>query len=227
MQVFARLLVGSAVFARVIVFSIPCPGGQEKADQYPHLEKETQQNVPPLHFAPPSSAPTDVIPIEWESGAACGANCMYLLLNLEHQPATLDELRAQLPTTGRGASMAELADCASRHGLKTRILQVSPRGLVSCRFPMIVRMGTEDMRDDAHYMLVLRATKEGQVEAIDGTSGQQFVLPASVFNKHFTGYVLIVNISTRAALLKYLLIFTVCVELVAMIYLGGRMVSRR
>jgi hypothetical protein len=87
-------------------------------------------------------------------------------------------------------------------------------------------MGTEDKGEDAHYMVALRATKEGLVEAIDGTSAQQFVMPASIFNKHFTGYVLTPEISTWATFVKYVLVFTFFSEVAGIIYLLRRMIPK-
>ncbi|MBX9789460.1 MAG: hypothetical protein K2Y37_11140 [Pirellulales bacterium] len=168
--------------------------------------------------------PPDLIPIEWEKGAACGANCLYLLLNLEGHPARLSEIRSELPIEGQGASLAQLLDCAEKRGLQATVRQVSPRELMSCHFPLILRMGTESRdQDDGHYVVGLAMGSGGGVTFVDGTSARRIMLPALAFNKHFTGYALVPTERVGPRLARAALLAVCFAELVAVMYFVGQL----
>lgn len=138
----------------------------------------------------------------WQTGAYCGANCLYLMLQLHGIGTSPKAVRRAVPTVEKGASLLEIKDAAIESGLPVEVLQIRPAQLPDQPMPFIALMGEADpgSATSGHYVVVLDVKVEKEyLKAIDGTTLDLLDVDAGPFNREFSGYVLVASGAPRAS----------------------------
>ncbi len=126
----------------------------------------------------------------WQTAPYCGANSLYALMRLCDVSVDYSQLKKEIPTTFKGASLLELKQAAARYGLAMDVLKIGPSELRGVGFPLIALLGSGTNESvDGHYVVVCRDSAD-HVMAVDGTTGNLDRLSKSQFNRAFSGYVL-------------------------------------
>ena len=125
--------------------------------------------------------------------AACGFNCLYLLLRFSQQEIDTRQLERHLSISEIGNSFRSLKQASAQLGVPGTIVRAGVSDLQQFEMPLILlahahmidelnerEMGSSvaDFSQVGHYYVVTRATSE-KIEVIDGTTGEYVVLPTS------------------------------------------------
>jgi len=135
----------------------------------------------------PKISPEDI----WQTAPYCGVNCLYVFLRLNDLKVTQAELKKEVPTTLNGASMLDLQNAARHFGLETEVVAANPGELKSLRFPMIALLGASANRQVVGHYVVLCNEIAQSIAAVDGTTGNLDRISKAIFNRDFSGYVLV------------------------------------
>ncbi len=161
------------------------------------------QIAPADRMKPPTDMPTlehfpraEGVPREIRVAFApeCGANSLFFFLRLNGVDVTRVACLRDVPSTGRGASLDDLAQAAGRHGLKVKPLQVSMAGLDHIEFPVLAHLREDQATDTGHYIVLTdRRTIDGKtsISGIDGTTLRLTTMSAEYFAERFSGYCLV------------------------------------
>ncbi len=140
-------------------------------------------------FVPKTIHPINAEDI-WQTAPYCGANCLYILLKLNDKEVSYTDLRRDIPTTAKGASLLDLQRSAERNGLTTEVISISPADIARLKLPVIALLGARlDQAVNGHYVVVC-GESDADVVAVDGTTGNLDRISRSEFNRAFSGYVL-------------------------------------
>jgi hypothetical protein len=159
----------------------------------------------------------------------CGVNALYVFLRLQNIICPLAEIKQEVPFNEKGASLLDLKETASKHGITSDIIHASPSALDS-RLPAIARMTVPNMEQDGHYVVVTKMSDES-VEVIDSTAGGFITVPRGLFEREFSGYALVPNATWYGAITaKWNLVLEVVIalEVAALIagVVGNRLATR-
>lgn len=133
------------------------------------------------------SLPTDVL----RQRFSCGPNSLYLFLQLHGQKVTLDEVNQVVHPGMKGVSLLQLKEAAAKFGLQTRIHHCTWDDLVRCPKPTIAYLHHLNEAVAGHYVVVLDADREKNVDFIDGSDGVLYRNRHGFFTQGWTGYLLI------------------------------------
>jgi hypothetical protein len=122
---------------------------------------------------------------------SCGPNSLYLFLRLHNQEITLDEVNKVVPLGTHGTSLLQLKDSAAQLGVQTRIFRCTWDDLVHCPKPAIAYLNQFNEAVAGHYVVVLAADHEKNVDFIDGSDGVLYHNRHGFFTQGWTGYLLI------------------------------------
>ncbi len=126
----------------------------------------------------------------WQTSPYRGLNCMYAFLRMEDVPVDYVDLKKNIPTTFKGASVLELQKAAGRYQISTEVLKITPAAMRGLKPPFIALLGTAQKGAvDGHYVVVCDQNGDS-IRLIDGTTGHLDRVSASLFNRSFAGYVL-------------------------------------
>lgn len=125
---------------------------------------------------------------QWRNDNACGVNCVYVLMRLNNLKIGYDALSDRLLGGERETSLLDLQKVSGDYGLQYETGRSTPEGLQSAKGAVICH--TENpMTGKGHFVLVLRADKEGVV-AMDGTTCVLRRFDWSTFRSTWSGFVL-------------------------------------
>lgn len=131
--------------------------------------------------------------------AACGFNCLYLLLRLSHKEIDTEQLERFLTISDTGNSFLSLKQASQQFGVPGAIVRASASELQQFEMPLIllvdsqvidelgdVEMGraAPDFSQVGHYYLLTRASAE-HIELIDGTTGECVLLSTADINPNW------------------------------------------
>jgi len=123
--------------------------------------------------------------------AACGFNCLYLLLRFSHQEIDTRQLERHLTISEIGNSFLSLKRASEQLGVPGTIVRAGVSDLQQFEMPLILLADSQlidelnesetgesvpDFSQVGHYYLVTHAAPE-KIEVIDGTTGECVVLP--------------------------------------------------
>lgn len=127
----------------------------------------------------------------WRHPGACGANCLYGLLQCQNVRVTYDavaDLMSVDPT--KGTSLEQLKESAAVFGLEAETRRLDPGSFRYLSPPYIVDREDPDHGTAGHYVLVFLHDKNG-CHFLDGTTGLENAASWDDFAPACTGYVLI------------------------------------
>jgi ABC-type bacteriocin/lantibiotic exporter with double-glycine peptidase domain len=117
---------------------------------------------------------------------------LYLLLRLHGKKVTLEEVTKAVPVGQKGTSLLELKEAAARLGMQTEITRCSWEELVRCPKPALAYIKPLATQAGAgHFVVVLNADSEQNVDFIDGTDGVLYHNRHGFFIQGWTSHLLI------------------------------------
>ena len=126
----------------------------------------------------------------WQTGPFCGANCLFVLLNLKDIKTSHAQVKGVVTTTNDGANLLEMKNAAKTLGLDCRVVEATPESLERIPLPFIALLGVKkDQRVRGHYVVVYDIADD-QVFVVDGTTGNKDQYNKGFFNKSYSGYLL-------------------------------------
>lgn len=193
-------------------------------DYYPHLKRTPGFDLP-VSKEPPGLPGPEL----WQSGPYCGANCIYIVLRLCGRPVSHEDVRRQLPTEGRGASMLDMARVLDSERLPSKIVRVGPGTLAREPMPLIARLEPRGP-ESGHFVVIYGVNPHnGQLEVMDGTSGTFGSVAPEQFDRDFSGEAIVPTRTDWSRLAVAASKTCLAIELVLGLGLGAAMlwVSRR
>lgn len=157
----------------------------------PHSVVHVADMKPPV--TPPSLPQWLELERPWQTGQKCGAVALFFMLHFHGVPTDLDRVIARTSISEAGSSLQDLKEAASRFGLKTRTVKVSPQDLANLPRPFIIHWTSNDKvsKLNDHFDVVTDVDRGG-VHIIDTTSCVQQYRENPAVASAFSGYALIV-----------------------------------
>jgi hypothetical protein len=149
-------------------------------------------------FKPPDTLPSLPHWLElersWQTGHKCGAVGLFFMLHYHGVRTDLDTIIARTSISEAGSSLQDLKEAASRFGLKTRAVKVSPQDLANLPRPFIIHWTSEDStgKTNDHFDVVTDVDRGG-VQIIDTTNCVQQYRENPAVASEFSGYALIAD----------------------------------
>lgn len=137
---------------------------------------------------------------DWQRPDACGANCLFVFLQLHDVDADHAELLRRLPMQPGGASLADLCDICDSYKFPTEVVVATPAEIQHLPMPAVAHVGSR--RGDDHFVVLISATGD-HVRLLDGSSGSIRLIPMQDFETLWSGY-LLVPIRSKWASVQYL-----------------------
>ncbi len=140
---------------------------------------------------------------DWQLGASCGANALFLMLRLydKDKSVELSDLRRTLAPGERGNSLAELSRHAKAFGLPTEVVRANRDGFRSLRVPFLVHLRS----GDRGHMCMIVDQGGGYIHMIDGTTLAPHRTSEADFFKLWSGYAMVVRESAAEHALRWAL----------------------
>ncbi len=159
-----------------------------------------------LHFIPSSIllllfiSPIDqgeMNPAAWAKSGACGANSLFVLLELQDVTVVHGNLLEELaPDPFIGNSIEQLAEVAQRHGVKSKLRRVDVGEFTTVPLPFIAHLNGLEGGGTGHFITVYDiASSEGDdvIFYFDGTSCLPINTNFHAMRDRLSGAVLVVS----------------------------------
>jgi ABC-type bacteriocin/lantibiotic exporter with double-glycine peptidase domain len=127
----------------------------------------------------------------WQTAPSCGANSLYFMLRILGADLDIDDVRSRVTITGKGASLGELREVSRVLGHDLEVRRVTLNELLNVPLPAVALVGTHQLDEMGHFMVLYDISDEGHALAIDGTTGHRMLLSSDNMNQEFSGFVLI------------------------------------
>lgn len=178
------------------------------------------------------AAVPDPIPIEfrlerpWQSGPQCGGTACFVLLRMLNVDCDFEAVTRCVPTGQKGASLTDLKTALAAWGVSAEVVRTTPDGLRQVEFPCIVHQAFDDLPERGHFFVLCGRSGE-KLAAIDGTSSAFFYLDPDVFERSWSGYLLIPKKPVGDTVLRSLLYGLVLATVVCLVMRVVRQKGRR
>jgi RHS repeat-associated protein len=120
----------------------------------------------------------------------CGTKALAYLLEKDGKVAEAKKVRAIIPESGKGHSLKDLSDVASRYGYKCVALKISPSELKELPLPAIMHIDAKNPGDGGHYW-ILERVKGDRVELFDPQLIRRYQQSLKEFSREWSGNVLV------------------------------------
>lgn len=127
-----------------------------------------------------------LIPLEDRN---CGPNCLYFLSQLLGKSLAQEDIQRVVPTSKKGASLAEIAAGARALGVRLAIVHEPLGRIENLPVPAIVHFSGAH-ENIGHFSVLLSVDNE-RCRILDGTTGQKTFLYKGDFRRYWTGYALV------------------------------------
>lgn len=130
----------------------------------------------------------------WRDGLSCGPNAAYLLALVEYGgEVSYDELRAAVPVSEQGSSLADVADGLTSCGYPCKVVKARPADLQPAVLPMIVHLDRlNGSTAVGHYCVLARYDETiDEVVVIDAANGLQTRMNVDPFRRMWSGYAIV------------------------------------
>lgn len=168
----------------------------------------------------PSNVPGDwKFEPDWRDRGDCGPLALYVLMQLEGRPRSIEEVKKVLHFDGEiGCSLADMARAAEALTFMTEVRYVNPQDLPRLAGPYIVHCADGLEKKHGHFVVVVGYNERtDEYSVIDTTTCIRQDLATRFLTTGYTGYVLIPAHKTYGPLLKQaaslLLFFLACILL--------------
>jgi hypothetical protein len=164
---------------------------------------------------------------KWQNGQSCGPVALYFLLRLQGQRVQFDDVIGSITTTEKGCSLADLEAAATKFGLKTRAVKLTPEQIGELPTPAIIHFTTpgDRTKEVDHFDLFLGesvADDGNSYEFIDTTNCIKYRQTAGAIGPKLSGYALIADSVSSNGTRGYALLWSGAVTVIAldMVLLG-------
>lgn len=157
----SRQMFCTITFAIATAVILAAPYGHCASPLRSNKNADAPVNLPrDLQFEPP-----------WRHRGDCGPLSLYVLMRLEGQPVSVDDVEKLLPfDSERGCSLADIARTADKLGFAAEIRFVNPRDLPNLPFPFILHTTGSLESGVGHFLVVVDYLPEKrQYSVIDTT----------------------------------------------------------
>jgi hypothetical protein len=160
-----RQVFCSVTFAIVIAPIIAATYGHCTSPSRPDKNANAPVHLPRhLQFEPP-----------WRHRGDCGPLSLYVLMRLEGQPTSVEDVEKMLPfDSERGCSLADIARAADKLGFATEIRFVNPRDLPNLPFPFILHTTGSLESGVGHFLVVVDYLPEKRQYSVIDTTYETF-----------------------------------------------------
>jgi hypothetical protein len=186
----------------------------------PHSSVNVQEMKPPV--TPPPLPRWLELERSWQTGHKCGAVGLFFMLHYHGVPTDLDTVIARTSISEAGSSLQDLKEAASRFGLKTRAVKVSPQDLANLPRPFIIHWISNDNtgKTNDHFDVVTNVDRGG-VQIIDTSSCVQQYRENPAVASAFSGYALIADpYNDRLYVLLYASLWAVLIVVIVLAVLN-------